>query len=220
MRDAFHEDLDRISDQLVEMTKMVSTALDRATEALVQCDRQKAESVIAADDDIDVIRRQLDDLCVDLLARQQPVATDLRMVVTAMFMSADIERMGDLARHIAKVARMAAPESAVPAEVRPLLEEMSAVGHKLVEATAAAIESKDVYAAVDIARVDDEMDDLHKQVFTSLLDNWQHGMESGVNVTLLSRYYERFGDHAVGVANRIVYLVTGRYGTPEEGLER
>ena len=220
MRDAFHEDLDRISDQLVEMTKMVSTALDRATEALVQCDRQKAESVIAADDDIDVIRRQLDDLCVDLLARQQPVATDLRMVVTAMFMSADIERMGDLARHIAKVARMAAPESAVPVEVRPLLEEMSAVGHKLVEATAAAIESKDVYAAVDIARVDDEMDDLHKQVFTSLLDNWQHGMESGVNVTLLSRYYERFGDHAVGVANRIVYLVTGRYGTPEEGLER
>lgn len=220
MRDAFHEDLDRISDQLVDMTKLVGTALERATQALLEGDRALAESVIAADDDIDALRREVDDLAVDLLARQQPVATDLRMVVTAMHMSSDIERMGDLARHIAKVARMSAPSLAVPETLRPILADMARVGEKLVRATGEAIGSKDVFAAVEIGRIDDEMDELHKKVFTTLLDNWQHGMEAGVNATLLSRYYERYGDHAVAVADRIVYLVTGRYGNPDEGLSR
>lgn len=220
MRDAFHEDLDKISDQLVTMTTMVATALERATTALLEGDRTVAESVIAADDDIDTLRREIDDLAVDLLARQQPVATDLRMVVTAMHMSSDIERMGDLARHIAKVARMAAPNLAIPDDMRPIIAEMAAVGQRLVKATGDAISSKDVYAAVEIGRIDDAMDELHKKVFTTLLDNWQHGMEAGVNATLLSRYYERFGDHAVAVADRIVYLVTGRYGNPDEGLAR
>ncbi|TJZ95239.1 phosphate signaling complex protein PhoU [Dermacoccus nishinomiyaensis] len=220
MRDAFHEDLDKISDQLVTMTTMVATALERATTALLEGDRTVAESVIAADDDIDTLRREIDDLAVDLLARQQPVATDLRMVVTAMHMSSDIERMGDLARHIAKVARMAAPNLAIPDGMRPIIAEMAAVGQRLVKATGDAISSKDVYAAVEIGRIDDAMDELHKKVFTTLLDNWQHGMEAGVNATLLSRYYERFGDHAVAVADRIIYLVTGRYGNPDEGLSR
>lgn len=220
MRDAFHEDLDKISDQLVTMTTMVATALERATAALLEGDRTVAESVIAADDDIDTLRREIDDLAVDLLARQQPVATDLRMVVTAMHMSSDIERMGDLARHIAKVARMAAPNLAIPDDMRPIIAEMAAVGQRLVKATGDAISSKNVYAAVEIGRIDDAMDELHKKVFTTLLDNWQHGMEAGVNATLLSRYYERFGDHAVAVADRIVYLVTGRYGNPDEGLSR
>lgn len=220
MRDAFHEDLDKISDQLVDMTKLVGTALERATAALIDGDRTVAESVIAADDDIDALRREVDDLAVDLLARQQPVATDLRMVVTAMHMSSDIERMGDLARHIAKVARMSAPNVAVPENLRPVIADMARVGEKLVQATGDAINSKDVYAAVEIGRIDDEMDELHKKVFTTLLGGWEHGMEAGVNATLLSRYYERYGDHAVAVADRIVYLVTGRYGNPDEGLTR
>ncbi|RYI21638.1 phosphate signaling complex protein PhoU [Dermacoccus sp. 147Ba] len=220
MRDAFHEDLDKISDQLVDMTKLVGTALERATAALLEGDRTIAESVIAADDDIDALRREVDDLAVDLLARQQPVATDLRMVVTAMHMSSDIERMGDLARHIAKVARMSAPNVAVPENLRPIIAEMARVGERLVQATGDAIGSKDVYAAVEIGRIDDEMDELHKKVFTTLLGDWEHGMEAGVNATLLSRYYERYGDHAVAVADRIVYLVTGRYGNPDEGLTR
>lgn len=220
MRDAFHEDLDKISDQLVDMTKLVGTALERATAALLEGDRTIAESVIAADDDIDALRREVDDLAVDLLARQQPVATDLRMVVTAMHMSSDIERMGDLARHIAKVARMSAPNVTVPENLRPIIADMARVGEKLVQATGDAIGSKDVYAAVEIGRIDDEMDELHKKVFTTLLGHWEHGMEAGVNATLLSRYYERYGDHAVAVADRIVYLVTGRYGNPDEGLTR
>ena len=118
MRDAFHEDLDSISDQLVEMTRLAGSAMNRATTALLDADLHLAESVIAADEQIDGLRKELDDRSIDLLARQQPVATDLRMVVTSMRMSADLERMGDLARHVAKVARLRYPQSAIPAEAR------------------------------------------------------------------------------------------------------
>ena len=115
MRDAFHEDLDTITDQLVEMTHLAGSAMSRATTALLDADVHLAESVIAADDELDQMRENLDALSIDLLARQQPVATDLRIVVTSMRMSSDLERMGDLARHIAKVARLRYPEKAVPA---------------------------------------------------------------------------------------------------------
>ncbi|MCG8654369.1 phosphate signaling complex protein PhoU [Yimella sp. NH-Cas1] len=221
MRNAFHDDLDRVSDQLVHMTEMVGTAMTRATDALVNTDLGVAESVIAADDDIDTVRRQVDDLAVDLLARQQPVATDLRMVVTAMHMASDIERMGDLARHIAKIARMRYPKQAVPQEVLPHITSMSECAIDLAKKTGEAIDSKDVHAAQEIERLDDHMDDLHRQIFAALhSEGWNYPTETAVDVTLLSRYYERFGDHAVAVADRIVYLVTGRYGDPNEGLQR
>lgn len=221
MRDAFHDDLDKVSDDLVEMTTMVGAAMRRATTALLETDLSTAESVIAADDDIDALRREVDDRAVDLLARQQPVATDLRMVVTAMHMASDIERMGDLARHIAKAARRRYPECAVPAQLHDIIREMAGVAERLVSATGAAIANKDIHSAVDITRLDDEMDDLHRKIFAEFLgQGWEHGTEAAVDTTLLSRYYERFGDHAVAVANRVVYLVTGRYGTEDEGLAR
>ena len=219
MRDAFHEDLDKISDELVKMTQLVGNALERATKALLEADRTLAESVIAGDDDIDELRRGIDDISVDLLARQQPVATDLRMVVTAMYMSSSIERMGDLARHIAKVARMAAPNLAIPEELKTVFADMASVGQRIAQMTSDALSSKDVYAAAEIEKVDSELDDLHRKIFQILLDEWPHGMEAGINATLLSRYYERFGDHAVSVASRIIYLVTGRYGNPDEGVQ-
>lgn len=221
MRDAFHDDLDKVSDDLVEMTTMVGAALRRATTALLETDLTTAESVIAADDDIDVLRREVDDRAVDLLARQQPVATDLRMVVTAMHMASDIERMGDLARHVAKAARRRYPDCAVPEHLHNTVREMAAVGEQLVTATGSAIANKDVHGAIEIESIDDRMDELHRKVFSELLDqSWEHGTEAAVDTTLISRYYERFGDHAVAVADRIVYLVTGRYGTPDEGLQR
>ncbi|XAS77367.1 phosphate signaling complex protein PhoU [Dermatophilaceae bacterium Sec6.4] len=212
MRDAFHEDLDKISDDLVEMTRLVGVAMTRATRALLEADLSVAESVIAADDDIDQLRRQVDDHAVDLLARQQPVATDLRMVVTAMHMASDIERMGDLARHIAKVARMRYPEHAVPDELRAVISDMERVAAHLAAKTGEAIADKDALAATEIEKDDDALDQLHRRVFATLVDHeWSHGTEAAVDATLISRYYERFGDHAVAVADRIVYLVTGRY---------
>jgi phosphate transport system protein len=212
MRDAFHEDLDKISDQLVEMTRLAGSAMARATTALLDADINLAESVIEADKHLDDLREDLDAMSVDLLARQQPVATDLRMVVTAMRMSADLERMGDLARHVAKVARLRFPESAVPADIRATILQMGQVAERIVAKAGQVIASKDVEAAKTLERDDDAMDDLHRQLFNRLIDgSWQHGTEAAVDITLIGRYYERFADHAVSVAHRVVYLVTGEW---------
>jgi phosphate transport system protein len=217
MRNAFHEELDRISDQLVEMTRLVGSAMERATRSLLDADLELAESVIAADERIDLLRADLDSRAVDLLARQQPVATDLRMVVTAMHMASDLERMGDLARHVAKVARLRYPDSAVPAEVRGTVVEMSQVANRIVTKAGSIVAAKDLDAATTLSRDDDEMDELHLRVFSLLLsENWPHGIPAAVDITLLARYYERFADHAVAVARRVAYLVTGEWGHDEQ----
>ena len=219
MRDAFHEDLDTISDQLVEMTRLAGSAMSRATTALLDADIQLAESVIEADKELDRLREDLDARSIDLLARQQPVATDLRMVVTAMRMSADLERMGDLARHVAKVARLRYPESAVPAELRATILQMGQVAERIVAKAGSVIAGKDVETAITLERDDDEMDRLHRELFTDLLDvSSPYSIEAAIDVTLVSRYYERFADHAVAVSRRVVFLVTGQH--PQELAER
>ena len=214
MRNSFHEDLEKITDQLVEMTRLAGSAMSRATTALLDADLNMAESVIAADEQIDALRRELDDLSIDLLARQQPVATDLRMVVTAMRMSADLERMGDLARHVAKVARLRYPNSAIPPMMRSTVLEMGQVAERIVAKAGSVIAGKDIDSALALERDDDEMDRLHRDIFNMLLDGkWTAGTEAAVDATLVSRYYERFADHAVSVARRVVYLVTGEWQT-------
>jgi phosphate transport system protein len=216
MRDAFHDDLDTITDQLVEMTRLAGSAISRATTALLDADVHLAETVIAADDDLDAIRTELDALSIDLLARQQPVATDLRIVVTSMRMSSDLERMGDLARHIAKVARLRYPDRAVPAPLAAHILQMGQVAERIVAKAGSVIASKDTGAAISLEQDDDAMDELHRQLFEAILSDT--GDESSelprstlVDLTLLGRYYERFADHAVSVAQRVVYLVTGEY---------
>lgn len=216
MRDAFHEDLDNLSDQLVEMTRLAASAMARATTALLDADITLAESVIESDVRIDDMREQLDIKAIDLLARQQPVATDLRIVVTAMRMSADIERMGDLARHVAKIARLRFPHSAVPADLRATILQMGQVAERIVTKAGSVIAAKDAEAAMTMERDDDAMDDLHRELYEHLQDEkWQHGTETAVDMTLVGRYYERFGDHAVSVARRVVFLVTGEW-EPEQ----
>lgn len=212
MRDAFHEDLDRLSDQLVEMTRLASSAMSRATTALLDADITLAESVIESDDQIDALREELELRAIDLLARQQPVATDLRIIVTAMRMSSDIERMGDLARHVAKVARLRFPHSAVPADLRATILQMGQVAERIVEKAGSIIAAKDAEAALTLERDDDAMDDLHRELFARLAhESWSHGTGAAVDITLVGRYYERFADHAVSVARRVVFLVTGEW---------
>ena len=212
MRSTFHDDLDHTRDQLVEMTRLAGSAMARATTALLDADLAVAESVIAADERLDEIQRGLDELALDLLARQQPVATDLRTIVTSMRMSADLERMGDLARHVAKVARRRYPESAVPATLRGTVLRMGQVAERIVADAGSVIASQDVAGAVRLEQDDDEMDRLHRAIFAELLGgSWEHGMEAAVDITLIGRYYERFADHAVSVARRVVYLVTGEW---------
>ncbi|MFG2824316.1 phosphate signaling complex protein PhoU [Kitasatospora sp. NPDC048365] len=212
MRDAYHEELDSISDGLVELARMVGSAMGRATTALLDADLALAESVIAADEKINELHHELENRAIDLLARQQPVATDLRIVVTSLRMSADLERCGDLARHVAKVARLRFPETAVPNDLHPIVLEMGQLAQRLVAKAGLVIATKDVDKALELERDDDAIDALHRELFSHLLDDrWQHGIETAVDVTLVGRYYERFADHAVSVAKRVVFLVTGEH---------
>ena len=210
MRDAYHDDLDAISTSLVEMANLAGSAMSRATTALLDADLTLAEMVITADDLIDELYRETEAKAFDLLARQQPVASDLRIIVTSLRMVADLERMGDLALHVAKIARRRYPSSAVPPELRSTVLEMGHTAEEIVAKAGSVIASRDLEMAVELERDDDVMDALHRDLFTALLsDTWEHGIEAAIDITLAGRYYERFADHAVSVARRVVYLVTG-----------
>lgn len=210
MRESFHDELNQIGAELVQMSQLVADAIGRATTALLDADIALAESVISADERIDAIYRDLEERSFELLARQQPVARDLRTIVTTLRMVADLERMGDLALHIGKVARMRYPASAVPPELQDTLREMGRVAEEIVAKAGTVIQTRDAALARELEADDDVMDGLHRRLFTTLLsEDWSHGMEAAIDITLLGRYYERFADHAVSVARRVVYLVTG-----------
>ena len=215
MRDIYHDELDHIGATLVTMTELVRSAMERATNALLDGDLSGAERVISDDPKVDALREDLEERSFQMIARQQPVATDLRVLITTLHLAADLERMGDLARHIAKVARMRYPEIAVPAEVRDVISQMGAVALSLVEKVGHVIEGRDVELAQAIEAEDDSMDALHRKLFTLLLSpNWTHGVEAAIDMTLIGRYYERYADHAVSVAQRVVFIVTGERPEP------
>ncbi len=216
MRTAFHDELSQVTDELVELSELVRSAIRSSTTALLEADVRLAEQVIESDQEIDARRNELDARSVDLLALQAPVASDLRRVLTSMRMSGDLERMGDLARHVAKVTRLRYPESAVPPELHDAFRRMGEAADRIVARAAGVIVSQDLSEARDIETIDDELDELHRSMFTHLADKWQHGTTSAVDVALLSRYYERFGDHAVTVARRVRFLVTGAMDSIEQ----
>jgi phosphate transport system protein len=210
VRDTYHEELDDINHCLVEMANSVGSAVSTATTALLDADVALADLVIAGDEHIDAARESIEQRCFTLLARQQPVAGDLRTITTSMRIVSDLERMGDLAEHIAKVARMRFPDHAIPQEVRPPFLEAGHVAEMLVTKAATVIAKRDLDAARELETDDDAMDRIHRGLFRQLLsDDWPYGIETAIDITLLGRYYERFADHAVSVARRVVYLVTG-----------
>ncbi|MEN3300959.1 phosphate signaling complex protein PhoU [Pseudonocardia sp.] len=215
MRDAYQEQLDGLADGLAGMCTDVAVAMEKATRALLETDLQLAEQVISEDLQIDTIRDAAEERAFALLALQAPVATDLRIVVAAIHGAGDIERMGDLALHVAQAARRRHPQPVLPAEIAPYFAEMGRVGVALATKAGEVIRSRDIEAAAALEADDDAMDDLHKHMFNVLMDrNWSHGVEAAVDVTLLARFYERYADHAVAVARRIVYVVTGSMPGP------
>lgn len=217
MRDAFHDDLNSITQTLIDMGQRVGRSMELATAALLTADLQLAEQVISDDDFIDTMQHDLDAKTLNLLARQQPVAGDLRMLVTSLRMSADIERMGDMSHHIAKIARMRYPEKAVPPELASTIQEMGNVAKSIIDKTTHVIQTHDLQSAVELEIDDDEMDKLHRKLFVTLLDDaWPHGTETAIDMTLLGRYYERCADHAVSVARRVYFLVTGEYASEKD----
>jgi phosphate transport system protein len=210
MRNVFADQMDAVIADLVTLNHMVQQAITRATHALLSADGDVAEQVVAADDQIDTLRERVEEECFDILARQQPVAGDLRTLVAAVRMVSDLERMGDLAVHVAKVAQLRVPERAVPDDMVPTVRRMAEVALHMVEQTALIIADRDVEAARRLEQDDEEMDELRRQSFRVLLgDSWSHGVEPAIDVALLGRYYERIGDHAVSLARRVIYLVTG-----------
>lgn len=212
MREVFHEQLDGIFRDLAEICGNVETSVRLATEALLTGDAAVAERVISGDADIDRAREHLEDSAFLLLSLQQPVASDLRIVVAALRMVSDLERMGDLSVHVAKIARLRVPNVAVPDTARPTIERMAEVAEEMVRQTSRVIADRDIEAARALAHADEEMDQLRRTSFGELLaSDWQHGVEAAVDLALLGRYYERIADHAVSVANRVVFVVTGEH---------
>jgi len=212
MREAFHDELEAITGNLVDMAQLVKAATKDATTALLTADLTLAEKVIAQDDVIDQMQHDLDDRTMRLLATQQPVASDLRTLVTSLRMSADLERMGDMAHHIAKLARMRYPATAVPPESSLTIEEMGRVAGLIIDKVSQIIKSRNLDDAKQLPVDDDEMDKLHRKLIQSLISkDWPHGAESAIDLTLLGRYYERSADHAVSISRRVHFLVTGKY---------
>jgi len=212
LRSAFQDELDGVTQTLVDLSVLVSDAISRATHALLTADIKEAEEVIAADDRVDQIQHDLDARIIDIIARQQPVASDLRALITALRMSADLERMGDMAHHVAKITRLRHPNAAVPSELLLTIEEMGKIAKLIADKAGVVVNSRDIDKALELERDDDEMDRLHRKLFTTLLDpSWAHGTETAIDITLIGRYYERFADHAVSVARRVYFLVTGKF---------
>jgi phosphate transport system protein len=215
MRDTYQEQLSALGDTLADMCWQVAVAMEDATRALLEADLQLAEQVIAEDLRIDDLRAAAEEKAFGLLALQQPVATDLRVVIAGIHGAGDIERMGDLALHVARAARRRHPQPVLPDEVAPYFAEMGRIGVALARKAAEVIRSRDVEMAVALEEDDDAMDDLHRHMFSVLMDpSWTHGVGPAVDITLLARFYERYADHAVTVARRVVYVVTGRMPGP------
>jgi len=214
MREAYHDQLNQIFSDLAGICRRVESAVGLATDALLTGDAALAERVISDDIEIDRARERVEDSAFSLLSLQQPVAGDLRTIVAALRMVSELERMGDLSVHVAKVARLRVPDVAVPDEIRPTMERMAVVAKDMVSRVCEVIISRDVEAAIALGKDDEEMDGLRRRSFSELLsDDWDHGVEAAVDVALLGRYYERIADHAVSIANRVVFVVTGHNPT-------
>jgi phosphate transport system protein len=210
MRESYETELAQIDIALVAMADLVGTAIRNATDALLADDLNMAELVIAGDAEINKLNTDVEEISLLIAALQAPMATDLRLVLGSIRISGSLERMGDLAVHIAKQVRLRYPSPSIPAELSETFRKMGMAASKIVEQTGEVIATRNTGLADEMNKYDDILDNLHRELFTVVLsDDWTHGVEAAIDVTLLSRFYERFGDHAVSVARRIIQIVTG-----------
>ncbi|WP_062311153.1 phosphate signaling complex protein PhoU [Demequina rhizosphaerae] len=210
MRTLFNAEMADLAEDLVAMARHVETAITKASEAILTGNLEAAQSVIAEDEQLDDLETQVDERCVLLIAQQQPVGLDLRTIISALRISAALERMGDLASHIAKDVRRSYPESPIPDSHREIIESMCAAATEAAGEIIRLLETRDLNVAAAIVEDDDTLDALHERAYKSLTDGSYTGSpQNTLDIALLARYFERFGDHAVGISRRIVYLVTG-----------
>ena len=210
MREVFQQELAEVQERLAEIARLVAISIEKATRAFNESDVSLAEEVIADDSKIDELTVELDELAITILARQQPVARDLRIVVSALRISASLERMGDMSTHIAQLARYRFPDKAIPNSLRPTFVEMGALDVKIANMLAELLTTEDMEMAERIRNEDDKVDALHLSVFDAVLgETWNGQAADTVDATLASRYHERFADHAVSIAKKVQYLGTG-----------
>ena len=217
MRTAYHDQLDALNNQLAEMCRMAGVAMERATQALLQADLVLADHLFGDHEKISATSARAEEAAFVLLALQAPVAGDLRAIVGSIQIVADVERMGALALHVAKIARRRHPQHALPEEVNGYFAEMGRVAVDMADSAREVLVSRDPEKARHIREEDDAMDDLHRHLFTVMMDrDWRHGVAAAVDVTLLGRFYERFADHAVEISRRVIFQVTGQLPDEEE----
>ena len=218
MRTVYHERLSALSNQMGEMCGLAGVIMGRATQALLQADLSLAEQVITDHEKIVVMCTRAGESAVALLALQQPVAGELRAIVSSLQIAADIDRMGALAVHVAKIVRRRHPQHALPDEVYDCFCEMGTVAVELGNSAQEVLMPGDAQKAARLSEEDDELDDLHRHLFSVLMDHdgWKHGIPAAIDVALLGRFYERFADHAVEVGRRVVFQVTGTLPPEQE----
>jgi phosphate transport system protein len=210
MREVFQQELREVQERLIEIADLVAVSIENATHAFNESNVSLAETVIADDNKIDAAAQELDELAINILARQQPVARDLRIVVSALRISASLERMGDMSEHIAQLARYRFPDKVVPKSLRPTFAEMGRLDVEIAQKLVELLKTEDVVIAEDIRNEDDKIDALHLSVFDKVLgETWKGEAIDTVDATLASRYHERFADHAVSIAKKVQYLATG-----------
>jgi phosphate transport system protein len=216
LRQVFQNELHEVQDRLVEISDSVATIMEKASGAFLGGDVAKADEAIALSESNEEKALALDELVIKILARQSPVARDLRILVSALRISASLERMGALAGHIASIARYRYPGSAVPASLRATFEEMGALDIKLANKVTEVLRNTDVDQARAIQAEDERVDELHRHVFDVVLaDDWKENAMFTVDVTLASRYFERFADHVVDISSKVSYLTTGEWHEAE-----
>ncbi|CAN7363160.1 phosphate signaling complex protein PhoU [Microbacterium sp. LjRoot45] len=215
MREVFHQSLEDVQARLVEISELVTIAVDKATRAFGTSDVALAEEVIEDDQVIDDKAIELDELAIEILARQQPVARDLRIVVAALRVSASLERMGDIAEHIAQLTRMRFPERAIPKGLKSTFIKMGELDVEAARTLTEVLRTEDLALVEKLRALEEELDDLHLAIFEKVLgETWKGEAAATVDATLASRYHERFADHAVSVAKKVAYLATGDW-TPD-----
>jgi phosphate transport system protein len=213
MRGEFHDELTRVESSLVTMAMSAREAMRQASTALLSADHTLAQDVIARNAEVHVLYRVVEDRVYDLVERRHLVDGDLRMTMTALRMASDLERMGDLAAHVARAALRRHPSPAVVPELTDVFGAMSAVADGLAGKVVTALADQDVTLAGEVDGDDDAMDDLHRQLFGVMLSpDWPLSVEAAIDGALLGRFYERYADHAVNVAEHVIFLVDGNAG--------
>jgi phosphate transport system protein len=210
-RKTFHQELDEIRDQIVQLAALVSEFIPRGTDVLLANDMQGALGLIEADDEIDALTLQIEEHCYSVLALQQPMASDLRSIVTAVWLTGELERSGDLMVNVAKAARRIYGATLDP-RLRGLIERMSEEAGRLVKLAIDAYVERNASLGAALDDIDDTLDQLHRDYIEAIFESHAThdlGLQAAVQLALIGRYYERIGDHAVNIGQRVQYMVTG-----------